>query len=173
MAAYPTDGSMADVLIAMKNKIRQKDSQMRYLDDCRITARGYWDPTIGARMIYLVPIGTVPINIGEYGAYTVWRFQHRVRIESVVHSGARQDSEVAIVGSNAEAGVCDMVSDAISFFENNWLGLAGLDPGIAPECQEDGDTSMRLTDDDETIYFNVGRVNYQATTVPHQRPTDS
>ena len=172
MGAYPTDGGMKDVLLAMKQKAAQNTDRLRYMDDYRITTGGYWPP-FNKRTMYFVPLGTAREYLGENLTGLSYRYTHRVRIECVYHTYEPVDTEKAIIGTSAEVGLCDMVADTLSYFSNNWLGLAGLDKGIPPECVEDEDTYVQISPEDQSIYFNVGRVIYEATTKAHERPTDT
>ena len=56
MAGYATNSGLATLLLAMKEKALQDTSQLQYLNDVRITSRGYWEPW-NSPMLYLQPLG--------------------------------------------------------------------------------------------------------------------
>lgn len=175
MTGYAANSSMATLLRAMKTEALQDTTQLKYLRDVRITSRGYWEP-YSSPVLYLQPLGTLEERVAEYGAVSVIVPKHIIRVECVIHSGARQDSEVALIGSSAEIGLIPFVEDVLSYYENNWLslsGITGIDPGFAPMIEPEEDTYTQLSDDNETVFFNVARLRYEAVMKAIERPTDT
>lgn len=175
MAGYPTNASMADVLRAMKEKILQDNTQLKYLRDVRITSNVYWPP-YDSPMLYLRPQGTIEDVEGEYNSTDSIRPRHIVRVDCIIHTGARADSEEALMGSSKEPGLINFAGDVLSFYENNWLGLSGqtgLQQGVGPICRAEEDTYIQTSDTEESIFFNIARLRYEAQTRALIRPTDT
>ena len=163
MGAYPDNGSMADLLTAMKDVARQDEANLTYVKHYRIKLGGWWWAPWDTYALYFEPQGSPETFVAEKGPLNMKWANHIVNIECIVPY-QNPDVEEAIVGrESVRVGLADMMDDVMDYYEHNTLSLTGLEPELPPVCEvlEGGYQDVQL---DETFFIRVGTIRYQART---------
>lgn len=172
MAAYPTEGSMADVLVAMKQKALQTTAKLEGFEDFRISGGLYRSP-FTQTVLYFIPDGSPEEELGEHDDNVVKRANHKVFLDVVKHVvGLDEDEFVrALVGTESDNGLADLAAQVLDFYEHNWLGLDGLELGEPPVCEmPENSYAQELIDaDGEYVFITRVRVQYSVWTKPFVR----
>lgn len=161
--AVLADGEMVDLLVAMQEKALQDKTALKYIDHVKMkVGPWYWRP-FNRYTLYIIPGGSPQVAVAEHGDVTAWRMTHEVKIECCVpyKSPEIEDSIVGRGGKNV--GITTMAKDVCDFFENNMLGLTGLDPRHPPWCEVQSESYDDVEVGDR-FFIRVCTVRYYART---------
>lgn len=165
------DGDMDSLLLAMKEKAMQAETGLSFpLNGVRLRMGTiFWKP-YDKYLIYLDPSGSPKTVHGhtEDGSEAL-SLTHVVNIDCVVPwTGKLEDMMISTTGKRA--GLLKMVREVANYYENNLLGLSGLNPKVMPTV-EIPEGAYRIVDTEITNTFvRVARLEYRATTLVFDRP---
>lgn len=163
MGAYPTEGSPAELLWAMKTVAAQDESYLTYVNEYRITCGGVLYPPWDRYTIYFDWKGSPETFVAEKGPLNMKFATHKIHITCVVPY-QNADVEEAVVGrSGVRVGLADFVDDVMDYYEHNTLSLSGLEPEIPPVC-EVPDDFVGLVQIGDDLYTRTATILYQART---------
>jgi hypothetical protein len=170
-SAYPTEGGMGDVLLAMKQLALQTTGKLEGFADFRIA--GLYLPPFESTVLYFIPSGSPEEELAEHDDEVVKRANHRVFLDVVKHNWALDEDEFirALTGTESENGLTDLIGQVVDFYEHNWLGLSGLEPGEPPTCEvPDGAYDQsEIQREGKYVYITRVRAVYSAWTKPFIR----
>lgn len=167
MGAYPTGGSPAELLTAMKNVPMQDEASLTYVNTYRITCSNdigwlMWPP-YDYYTLYFDWRGSPETSVAEKGPLNMKYATHKVHIHCVVPY-QNADVEEAMVGRDGvRVGLADFVADIIDYYEHNTLSLSGLEPELPPVCEVPEDFVSMIQVGEEQ-YVRTASILYQART---------
>ncbi len=170
MGAYGTNAGMDDLLIAMRDGVKQETTFLQYLQHIAITTE--WIGPIGETpAIYLVPTGSPEEEVpGAKAGSHAFQAVHEVDV-ICVHYSPTPYLEELIVGEGPKIGIVPLVSDVLDYFGGNTLSLSGLLANMPPTIQAPSGAYQVFQDDTEGNNFLIlAKLEYKATTQPYTRP---
>ena len=161
---------MDDLLKAMRDGVKQDETNLRYLQHVAITTE--WIGPIGETpAIYLVPTGSPEEELpGAKAGVHVFQATHEVDV-ICVHYSPTPYLEELVVGEGPKIGIVPLVSDTLDYFGGNTLSLAGLYANRPPTIHAPSGAYQVFQDQSEENNFLIlARLEYKATTKPYTRP---
>lgn len=172
-AGFPTGASAYDLLKAMKDKVQQDQTQLRYLTNVEITTDTL-GPITNEPNLFLVWKGSPEVPaFSEGGGSPLSRARiltHVVEIVCIVLT-ASPYREQPIMGSGREIGLAKFVDDVIGFYSGNTLGITALNGAKGPTCvlPDNGVTTLELEEEGKFSWLVEARLRYEAEVKPFKR----
>lgn len=167
MAGFPAGAGMSAILEAIKQKGAAVEDQLTWCRDYRVSGPLHIPPW-NTPMLYIMPMKPLQEQIGEQHIF--W-YTHRVMLDVVVQTYEPDDEKIWLGGLDFPP-LPTMLEEVASYYENNLLGLSGLETD-KPVCEIE-DYYMELAEEEDiTSYLISGRVIWSARIKAFQRPTDT
>jgi len=167
VGAYGDNAGMDDLLTAMRDKVKQESTNLRYLRSVAI-ATELLGPIGDGLSLFFVPTGSPEESLGTEAGLHLYRATHEVDIVCV-HYTASPFEEDAVIGTGRTTGLVGLVSDVLDYFSDNTLSLAGLEANMPPEIQAPSGAYSTFQIEGEERFLNLATLKYEATTKPFTR----
>lgn len=170
MAAYPTEGSMGELIRALKSKALQTAGALEGIDHFASGLDGWYVAPFQKTTLYFAAHGSPREELSEHSNVVVERYNHQVFLDIYKHQWSLDEDELDpfLFGTESEIGLYELSEQVIDFYKHNWLDLDGLEPGEAPVLEIlSGGYEHALTDSEGNLsYLMRVRIFYSVWTKP-------